>query len=113
MSQSKNISAYPEAQEFLDKIVDHEPRIIRAGPFSAHGSAYNFRHKCYSARANLRRYNASLYTQDHPMHNKSPWESISLEIVEDNAQWFVRGWAGGSGSINIFVEETGENLSED
>lgn len=113
MGQSKNPKAYPEAQEFMNRVKETQ-HSLSIGPFASEGAAMRFRHKCYSARKNWRNYSRDAYEEDHPMHSQSPWEGVSMEVFWHDGSdsypegYWVRAWDNPEGGLEPYyiVEST-------
>jgi hypothetical protein len=48
------------------------------------GQAINFMQKMNSHRVRQRKTNCKVYPEDHPMHNKTPWDNLVLRLDKEN-----------------------------
>lgn len=85
MSLSNSRNAYTDCYALLDKALD-DPRGIRAEVPSL-ANAFRLRLRIHQARAIDRAENARTYPDDHPLHNRSPYDALVCRIEDGPRVW--------------------------
>lgn len=80
--ENTSVTAFPDARAFLNRVLDSQKGC--KATFPSKGAAINFRQKCYKLIAADRRANAKVYEKGSPMHGRSQYDCIAMNVV-DNA----------------------------
>ena len=78
MGQPKSEYAYPEAKALMDRALLEEKGLRVT--FSSKQDAVRLRFNCYTARNRERAAHARMFPPDDPLHNKSPWETLTFLV---------------------------------
>jgi len=81
MSHNISSAASADVRDWLESALASE-RGIRIGPFSDEGECIRQRQRIYTFRSNDRKESRKIYEADHPMHGKSPYDGLTVDIVD-------------------------------
>ena len=80
MATSKNLAAYRDVQDVLDRAVSSVKGISVTMP--SYGMAVRFRQRCYAFRTLTRELSREMYGPEDPNYGKSPYDELTVKTPE-------------------------------